>query len=366
MRRLLFILSFTLLSLSAEAFYASVKSMGMAGTAMAYPIDTLAGAYNPAGMPLVGNRIDLGVEALFPSGKTKSNAANKSFHSHASRNVFLGEFGINAVWWGECTLWSLGLLAYPRLVQTRHSHRFNDSFKWKNREQSYTLYTIAPLVAVEFGGCFSLGIALDWEIARLKKQIFHAREHKGSKSNYAHGVTYTFGFRWQIANWLALGGSYQPKAVMSKFKHRRCRLDVPARWGIGFKVHPLDQVVCCLDIEQIEWQNITVQQRLERKRPFRQQNLCRLGIEYQPWENFSLRAGYRWANSLLRHPIAVPYIFAVDVIENEVTAGCSYGFNWMDEISAFYAYGFNRKKSGSSVHSRETRSTFGLSCSWLY
>ncbi len=51
--------SFCMQSATAEAIYASVKATGMAATCVAYPLDTLVVAYNPAGITDVGDRIDL-------------------------------------------------------------------------------------------------------------------------------------------------------------------------------------------------------------------------------------------------------------------------------------------------------------------
>ena len=116
------IISLCALSSKAEAILASVKSTGMAATAIAYPIDALCGAYNPAGMVLVGNRVDSGFTYLYNTGSSKvSNNLNPAVNGHfdlmSRKNFYGGDFGINKTWCCECFNWSLGLVAYDRNFQ---------------------------------------------------------------------------------------------------------------------------------------------------------------------------------------------------------------------------------------------------------
>ena len=43
-----------------------IKAQGMGGASIALPQDALAAANNPAGMALVGNRLDLGLAVVMP------------------------------------------------------------------------------------------------------------------------------------------------------------------------------------------------------------------------------------------------------------------------------------------------------------
>ena len=58
---------------NVEALLASVKTTGMAATGVAYPQDSLATAFNPAGMADVGDRIDMG------AGHRARNALARSY-----------------------------------------------------------------------------------------------------------------------------------------------------------------------------------------------------------------------------------------------------------------------------------------------
>jgi hypothetical protein len=80
-------------SSSADAIFASVKSTGMAATAISHPIDSLAGAYNPAGMPTVGDRFDLeaGWVRTHGTATIKDNAIvdlNRSYDGTKYKNAF--------------------------------------------------------------------------------------------------------------------------------------------------------------------------------------------------------------------------------------------------------------------------------------
>lgn len=372
----MFWLLFLLLPLQSEGFVASVQSMGMAGTAKAYPLDCLAGAYNPAGMPLIGDRIDLGGIWVMNTGHLKAHKRENipfPFSSRGQRNYILGEFGINGVWWCRESLWSLGLISYPRNFQKRH---FGSCFREIKSHPSYILYTIAPVLAIEVGGCFSLGLSVDWQIAQLKvdrhkKLVQNSSFANANKSSYSHGVTVTAGFRWQILNWLALGASYQPRCRMSKFKRKNSfpyqgRLDVPERFGAGLALNPLERLTLCLDVERINWRKSHIlknslfhffhlRQSREQNR-FKDQFECRFGVEYQLKDCLSLRGGYIHATSPLKNRESILDTLNLDTVGKYVTVGMTYS-GCLHEFSGFYAYGFRKS---------ERKSLLGIAYSWLY
>ncbi|MEK7795924.1 MAG: long-chain fatty acid transporter, partial [Pseudomonadota bacterium] len=56
-----------------------IKAQGMAGAGVALPQDALAAATNPAGMVLIGNRIDVGLSMFVPDRATNITGNNESF-----------------------------------------------------------------------------------------------------------------------------------------------------------------------------------------------------------------------------------------------------------------------------------------------
>ena len=77
-----------------------VKAQGMGGVGIALPQDALAAATNPAGMGLIGDRIDLGVTWFRPQRETKitGNAfpgVDGKYDANDTENFFIPEFGYN-------------------------------------------------------------------------------------------------------------------------------------------------------------------------------------------------------------------------------------------------------------------------------
>ena len=77
-----------------------VKSQGMGGVGIALPQDALAAAANPAGMGLIGSRVDFGVTWFRPSRETEivGNAApgvDGTYSANDTRNFIIPEFGYN-------------------------------------------------------------------------------------------------------------------------------------------------------------------------------------------------------------------------------------------------------------------------------
>ena len=75
-----------------------VKSQAMGGVGIALPQDALAAASNPAGMGLIGDRIDFGLTWFRPQRETQiaSNAfpgVDATYDANDTENFFIPEFG---------------------------------------------------------------------------------------------------------------------------------------------------------------------------------------------------------------------------------------------------------------------------------
>jgi len=85
-----------------------IKSQGMGGVGIALPQDSLTAAINPAGMGLIGNRYDFGINYFKPerSSDIENNGAGANGHYDAndSNDFFIPEFGYNKVLDDQYTL----------------------------------------------------------------------------------------------------------------------------------------------------------------------------------------------------------------------------------------------------------------------
>lgn len=369
--------------LEALAFTASVKSMGMAGTAIAYPLDSLAGAYNPAGMVFIGDRIDVGATWVYERGKIHADRMTLLFEdeelgSMNNQTFLLAEFGINKVWSVDCSTWSLGLMAYPASFQKTH---FNRPFLAHHiRHLDQVTYSISPVLATACGESNAVGISLNWLIERNSRSR-HEDDECGR--HYRHGFSATVGWRWQATSWMALGAAYRSKVYRCKCK--KDRINLPEAWGGGVVLQPFQSLAICGDVEWVNWENSTLskdfreEHRYDHERHetcFKNQTLYSLGLEYQLTDRWFVRAGWRRANSPVRDNVTFLNALAIDRIQDYITVGTTWLCDCCGEISAFFAYGFENRFSEKHDLSldlsrghlilTESKMLAGLSCAWYY
>lgn len=410
-----FLASLCSMSTPAEAILASVKSTGMAATAIAYPLDTLAAAYNPAGIIWVGDRIDGGLGWLHDTGTTKVSGSplppitgvNGTFKGMRTKDTYAGEFGINKNFCTECFEWSVGLIIYNRNFQKTTYHHRLPLFGTTHAGLEYLNETVAPVFAVRFWDCHSLGVSVDWQIQRLKVNGLQNFDNPVSSAfpghvtnrgySWAQGVTATIGYRWQITNGIAIGVTYRPRTHMHRFNKykgflaQKGRLDVPEKIGAGICIDLLPCVTAAFDWEYIRWRNVKslhnpilpnllIAKLGDSNGPgfgFRNQNYYRVGLEYRYTEQLTLRIGFRHAITPVRKSQTAVNILTLDLVEDFLTVGATWKRSECNEFSFFYAYGFEHHSfgkgaipvvpfGGGNVRLKERKQALGLGWGWKY
>lgn len=396
----------------AEAILASVKSTGMAATAIAHPIDTLAGAYNPAGMTEIGDRVDLGAYWVRDTGTARITGnvvptVDGTYNAMHTKNFYAADFGFNKSFCtemcGQEWEWDLGLVAYNRNFQ-KTTYPIVRNLGTSKVGLEYCHVTVAPILAVKINECHSLGIAFNIQIERLKANglqnfdnpIFSS--NPGSVTNrgynYSTGFTPTLGWLWHINDCLTFGLTYQPKTSMPKLKKysgflaQHGRLDIPQKIGAGIAWQFLPCATVAFDVEHIDWSQVKAlsNDTLDdgalnvlgtSNGPgfgFRNQMYYRVGVEYQLDECWSLRAGYRWVRTPYAKKNVAVNLLTDDNVESFFTCGASWNFDDCNEVSALFAYGFERKLSGpipeqlggGDISLKEKKFAVGLSWGYKY
>lgn len=366
----------------AEAIWASVKSSGMGGAAIAYPLDSLCIAYNPAGLLLVGERIDGGFYYINNTGRididnSLTSDANDDFNGMSGRNIYLGDAGISGTFCWEYFQFALGVAAYDRFFQRTHFDRVETLFGTTKQGFEYIDYTVSPAIAFSICECHSLGVSVNWEIARLKIEglenfddpfVTIHRDHVTNKGRcYSHGVSATVGWRTQLFDSFAFGAVYTSRAHMSKFKKYdgflvKGRIDIPERIGVGFAWYACPPLVIAFDAEWIRWSGIHSRtNRLLHNNTlfflgtqhgpgfgFKDQWCYRVGVDYCLSDCWTVRAGYRYTPTVVRSSQAFFNSLTLDLVQNWLTVGATYRYNCCNEFSAFFAYGFRHKIRGEN------------------
>jgi long-chain fatty acid transport protein len=369
-----------LITSDAHAVLASVKSTGMAAAVIAYPQDAEAGAFNPAGMVDVGDRFDVGLAIDRTSRKAaiKGNLApfgvNGKFDAnHHAKFAINGDVGINKMI--GCNM-SVGLIIYNRNYNKTKYKNPLPLFGTSPAGLEYVHETISPTFAIKILEKHNFGVSLNWMIQRFwvqgiqnfdnalfSKYPGHVTNHR---YNYSQGVSFTLGYRCQVTNTLSVGVTYQPKTYMHKFKKYRGflagkgRLNIPQKIGAGVAWRFIPCATICFDVEYINWKRVKALERPLQTNlianklgshsgsgfGFRDQWYYRVGLDYDVLDWVTVRAGFRHTNTPIRRSQTAVNALTVDTVEDYLTVGATACLNPSNEISFFYAHGFNFKVKG--------------------
>ncbi|MBA2726799.1 MAG: outer membrane protein transport protein [Parachlamydiaceae bacterium] len=426
---------------NVEGFIAGGKATGMAATGIAYPQDAYAGAYNPAGIVDVGDRLDFGIDWIQDRGhirgknnRTQTGAlnplVNRKFDAFKTKDFYNGDFGINKTFYteicGNCVNWAAGLVFYNRDFQkTSYTERIVllgnplPPINGTNPGLEYLHQTISPVFAININDCLSFGVSVDVHVQRAKVQGLQNFAQDGSIPqlprfslypdkvtnkgyDYSSGVGATIGVKWQISDYLALGVTYRTKAKMSHFHKykgflaQRGLLNIPQKVGAGIAWRFLPYATLAFDVEWIDWTQVTslhnplINSRVtppeiltplgSKHGPgfgFRNQTFYRVGIDYAINDCFTVRAGFRHANSPVRRSQTAVNVLTCDTVENIITVGATYNWNCCAEVSVFYAHGFSKKikgkdnsipvfLGGGSIDLVESKNALGISVGYMF
>lgn len=376
-----------------EAFAASVKSMGMGSTAIAYPQDTLAGAYNPAGIAIVGQRVDLGFHWFNDNGGTKiSNninpAFNDDFRGRNKQNFSTFDFGASIIGNVGCFQFTLAVIGFERLnyqvpvllLQTTQAG------------VEYCQGNIAGIMAWNLWDCVSFGVAVNWQLEHEKLHGIDNFCGENSAYNYGKGVTPSIGFLWQVCDNLVVGATYEPKTKVDTFRrfkgflNKGHKLFVPERFGVGIALDVLPCFTFCFDFDYIRWGNIPALVNPQVPNFYvpllpnengsgagsKDQFFYHFGVEYRIDGIFTIRAGYQYSPWSGRQTTA--NILTLDSLENSFSVGATWTYHCCFEISGYYIYGFTNKihgnnvihpeLGGGNVHINEHKNSAGVAIGW--
>lgn len=396
-------------STPVEAIFASVKATGMAAACISHPLDSLAGAYNPAGIGDVGDRFDLEGGWLRDRGHThvKGNilldpvthqpvigpdglpvlnpVTNGKFNGMRTKDVFPVGFGLNKVWCFGCD-WHLatGIILYNRNYQkTTYKHPL-PLLGTTKAGLEYINETISPIVAITWCNSHTLGISANYQIERIKVNGLEQFDRPvfpgipggslfpGHVTNRGYGWStgwgVTIGYLGHITDCLTIGLTYQPETSMRRidrykgFLAQRGKLNIPQKIGAGISYYIMPCLVVAFDVEHIQWSKIkalhnpllsdgTLQPLGASNGPgfgFKDQWYYRFGVEWEVDDCWTLRAGYRFANAPIRRNQTAVNLLTLDTVESFATVGATWYVTECNELSIMGAYGFENTIKGKN------------------
>lgn len=357
-----------------------VKSQGMGGVGIALPQDALAAATNPAGMGLIGDRVDFGVTWFRPSREAElvdtaggSKMFDGTYKGNDSQHFFIPEFGYNRQINPDLTF---GVSVYGNGGMNTDYKNGIPLFGSTGRAGvDLAQLFIAPTATWKLSPSQTIGVSLNLAYQRFEAKglqgfaPFSADSanltNRGHDNSYGAGVH--IGWIGQINDVVTLGATYQSRTYMSKFNQyqglfaKQGDFDIPSTYGIGVAVKATPALTLAADVQRINFSNIASVGRESLPNlanglgsntgagfNWKDVTAVKLGASYLYNENLTVRAGYNHVNQPIRSGDTLFNILAPGVVKDHLTLGATYVLPNKAELSLAYMHAFENKVSGVS------------------
>lgn len=358
-----------------------MKAKGMGGVGIALPQDALAAATNPAGMVLVGSRIDFGVDWFKPNRSAQitgagAPGANGTYDGNNTSNFLIPEFGYNKMMDEN---YSLGVSVYGN--GGMNTDYANNPFKayggvgngGVNLEQLF----VAPTWSKKINANNAVGISLNLAYQRFSAQGIqgfsaatapgigaNSTSNNGTDTSTGYGLH--FGWIGQVSPDVSLGASYQTKTKMGKFGKysglfaEQGGFDIPATYGVGIAVKASPVTTVAFDIQRILYGSVNSIANPLGTPPFnlgasngsgfgwQNMTVYKLGISHNWSDKLTLRAGYNHNNQQIPSSETFFNILAPGVELDHLTLGATWKLEDKSEITFAYMHAFKKTINGTA------------------
>jgi long-chain fatty acid transport protein len=255
-----------------------IKAIGMGGAGIALPQDAIAAAINPAGMAMLGNRVDFGVNWFSPTRESQLVGSPVPFNGtvyegNESSSFFIPEFGYNQAISNTMTL---GVSVYGNGGMNTDYDKAFPLFGSTRPGVDLSQLFIAPTLGYKITPEHAVGVSLNLAYQRFKAHglenftapsgpmQFSAYPSDVTNKGYddSFGVGLRVGYLGQITPNFAVGVTYQTKTKMSEFDAYRGLFaegggfDIPANYGIGISFKPMAGLDVAFDVMRIDYSGV--------------------------------------------------------------------------------------------------------------
>jgi long-chain fatty acid transport protein len=252
-----------------------INSMGMGGVTYSYATETTTLGANPAHALSLGNRWDVGADVFWANaeGRYEGNLAGPDgevFTSDGRSWYIIPQGGwvkrLNPDWAYGITILNAGL---------GPDYAGNPYRRFGGTPNRATLYlassSIVNALAYRLTDAIHLGASLNVGFQELSVQGLQfldndaASVSPGHVTNQGKDGVFTFsagvGFKWQVTPWLTAGAAYKSKNFNAQHDEYRGlvprggKLELPAIYGGGFTIRPLDKLVVVLEAQRLTYRS---------------------------------------------------------------------------------------------------------------
>jgi long-chain fatty acid transport protein len=351
------------------------KQQGQGGAGVAKPGDSLAGATNPAGLTLVGDRFDIGLTLFRPvrNGTVVNNqylGTTVVYNANRVKNFELPELGYSHQYSPKIFL---GLAIYgnggldtsytqpiPLLGSTRGGVDIEQVF-------------ISPTIAYRAGSHNSFGIAANVAVQRFAAEGLQNFENSIYSSDLTHvtnnghsfagGGGVRVGWLGELNHVLNVGATYQSITYTSKFDRYRGLFaehggfNVPANFAGGVAVKLGSKATFFYDEERILYGQIksiansgSNQAQLGADNGpgfgWHDVNVTKTGLAYDFNSALTLRGGYNHSGAPFDDTQTFFNLLAPAVTQDHLHAGGTWASKSGKEINFAYVHAFNNTVNG--------------------
>jgi long-chain fatty acid transport protein len=377
----------------------SIKEKGLAGSGVAMAQDSMAAATNPAGMVMVGNRMDLGASLFSPSPRSytatpptgagfAANGDGSSVESdndfflipHFGRNWMLdanravgitvyGNGGMNTEWPASNTPGGVGTFGNPMVpfdagsagvnlaqlfINGSYSQKFSPNASWGGS-------IIFAYQRFKATGVSGFGV-----ISNDPSNL----SDRGNDSSTGFGAK--LGVQGEVSPGVTLGASYQSKIAMGEFDKYKGLFaengdfDIPSTWTVGLAWKTPIGSDLTFDIQRINYTDVKAVSN-----PFRKLDTCagtgptclggsdgigfgwedmtiyKLGYQWKTGADWTWRVGYSQGDQPIPNTEVLFNILAPGVIEKHFTFGFTNQMSKTSELNFAAMIAPEKKISGS-------------------
>lgn len=353
-----------------------MKAKGMAGVGVALPQDALAAATNPAGMVLVGDRMDFGLDLFRPdrgaeiSGNVFPGVDGK-YKGSDTKYFPIPEFGYNHLY-NESSSIGVSIFGNGGMNTDYKQNPFAGFGATGSAGVDLAQLFVSPTWATKLNENHAVGISLNLAYQRFKAKGIQpfaglssnpsAVSNNGYDNSTGYGVR--VGWTGKIGSNLSLGATLQSETKMSKFNKysglfaEQGDFDIPANYAVGMAYSVGSDTVIAVDWQKIKYSNVkSINNTSSQGGPLGADNgagfgwedvrTIKLGVSHQYNSNLLLRAGFSHNKQPIPPSQTFFNILAPGVVEDHLTLGSTFILADKSEITLAYMHAFKKTVNGS-------------------
>lgn len=324
---------------------ASIESAQMGGASLAFPQSSMIASDNPAGMAVLGNRTDAGMELFLAHFRSSFGNENNRDDFKVAAPIPSG--GIN---WMASERMSLGLSMYSVGSGVDYDHAAVPGQGFPAAKTKVAFLNFAPTLAYKVTPDLSLGVSALIGVQHLQARGMVAPQADGSLGLLpSHGVSTNMGYGarvgalWNLNSAVSVGASWSPKMRFGKADGYKDdllagaggHLDLPEQYGVGVALHVTPTLTLAADYLRIEWSHVGFLDDPQGA-GLRSQNVYRVGASWQAMPALTLRAGFKQASRAVDSDHTAANYFSPGILDNSLSSG----FSWQATASTALSLGW--------------------------